>query len=180
LWLSREPFIRTQWSHRSTCSASSFSLPYLVEFSQPTSQSSSGSSVSKPSEVSFSALSRLILILRRQHNSCRRFPPNKHKWGRGLGRVLGQPQQITRSPRLGALPNTQRSDRKGHVRPGKTVPQPPARYTFGWLNVEHDSRSIGGTMKLRVSLATIRPSRYPTSGHWYVLHLPPAHLWHFV
>jgi len=36
------------------------------------------------------------------------------------------------------------------------------------VNVEHDSRSIVGTMKLLVSRATIRPSRYPTSEHWYV------------
>ena len=165
LWLSHEPSVRTQWSHRSMCSASSFSLPYLVEFSQPTSQSSSGSSVSKRSKVSFSVLSHLILILRRQrNNSCGRLRSNKHKWGRSLDPVLGQPQQVTRSPRLGALPNTRRTDRKGHVHPGKDS---CSRYTF-WLNAEHDPRSIVGTTRSRESRATIRPSRYPTSEHWYV------------
>jgi hypothetical protein len=35
------------------------------------------------------------------------------------------------------------------------------------VNVEYGSRSIVGTMKSLVSRATIRPSRYPTSEHWY-------------
>ena len=105
-----------------------------------------------------------------EYNSCRRYPSNKRKRARRMERVLEQPEQITRSPRLGTLPNTQRRDRRGGVRPGKRA-SPTATIDsrvedFG-VTVDDESRSIAGTTKSPASPATIRRSRYPTSEHWY-------------
>jgi hypothetical protein len=106
----------------------------------------------------------------RGYNSCRRYPSNKRKWARRMERVLELPEQITRSPRPGTLPNTQRRDGKGGLCPSKrALTHCHNRFT---CPAGDEPRSIAGTTKSPASPATIRRSRYPTSEHWYAY--PPA------
>jgi hypothetical protein len=167
-----EAFIRVnQWSRHSTCSVSSFSPPYRVEFSLLNSQKSYGSNVSKLSKVlslfyptssshskagNTTAADNTLQINAGIANDWGEFLASLNRSLDPLDLELSRIRNEVTGKEMYAL-----------VRRRFALPELPNNHPHV-VNVEYGSRSIVGTMKLLVSRATIRPSRYPTSEHWYV------------